>query len=290
MFDQIVKKLSSDAARQTHSDQLLARYFEANLQQIPFETAASIAKKMDLSPMTVGRFLRRIGYNGLDELKNDLKRISRKGGPKSSAWELSGSIEDLRRDQQEGRLVSELIEQQIDVLRGISAMARSDKWDKAVSTITNAEAVFVASFQNIAGIARYFSEQMQYVRGGITFMDGANGTYLEMFGSSARNRLLILIDCRRFATKTRPLAKLAREAGITVLLVTDIHCNWADEDSDISLVLPSMRWRTWDSFLPLAALLDLLVTSCLITLGDDVVERAELVRTLQNTFGDFVRR
>jgi len=290
MFDQIVKKLRSDAAHQTNSDQLLARYFEANLQQIPFETAASIAKKLDLSPMTVGRFLRRIGYNGLDELKNDLKRISSKGGPKSSAWELTGSIEDLRRDQQEGRLVSGLIAQQIDVLHGISAMSNTEMWEKAVSAITTAEAVFVASFQNIAGIARYFSEQMQYVRGEIAFMDGANGTYLEMFGSSAKNKLLILIDCRRFASKTRPLAKLAREAGINVLLVTDIHCNWADEDSDISLVLPSMRWRTWDSFLPLAALLDLLVTSCLIALGDDIAERAELVRTLQNAFGDFVRR
>lgn len=290
MVNQIVKQLKSETAHQTRSDRLLAHYFETNLRQIPFETAASIAEKMGVSPMTVGRFLRRLGFNGLDEFKKELQRVTTSGGPKSSAWELSGSLEELQRDQNEGKLTSDLVVQQIEVLQSISTMTRTERWNLAVDTISTSITVYVASFQNISGIARYFSEQLHYVRHDVTYMDGANGTYLEMFGSPSKDRLLILIDCRRFASTTRPLAQLARKAGIKVLLITDIHCDWADEDSDISLVLPSMRWKTWDSFMPLVALLDLLVTSCLVSAGDAVKDRAKLVRSLQDAFGEFVRR
>ncbi|MFM0116910.1 MurR/RpiR family transcriptional regulator [Paraburkholderia nemoris] len=290
MVNQIVKKLKSDTARQTRSDRLLAHYFETNLRQIPFETAASIAEKVGVSPMTAGRFLRRLGYNGLDEFKKELQRVTNSGGPKSSAWELSGSLEELQRDQNEGKLTGDLVAQQIEVLQSMAVMTHSERWNLAVDTITSAKTVFVASFQNISGIARYFSEQLHYIRSDVTYMDGSNGTYLEMFGSTSKDRLLILIDCRRFASKTRPLAQQARNAGVKVLLITDIHCDWAAEDSDISLILPSMRWRTWDSFMPLAALLDLLVTNCLVAAGDAVKERAKLVRSLQDTFGEFVRR
>lgn len=283
-MDHITDKFRSEEARRTKAGRLLSDFFVENLPAVPFETAASIAAQLGISAMTVTRYLRDLGYSGLDALKAELRL-----GPISSAWDITENMEDLSRDLRDGRLLADMVSQQIEALHSLNKLTHGRDWQNAVAALTEAASVFVAGFQNISGIVRYFSEQMAYVRDGVRYMDGLNGTYLELLEGGAEGRLLVLVDCRRFASKSRLLAQAARDAGIRLLIVTDNHCDWADP-ADITLSIPAMRWRTWDSFMPLAALLDLLVTSAVIAQGEAVVERGRLISRLQDRFGDFERR
>jgi DNA-binding MurR/RpiR family transcriptional regulator len=56
----------------TRSERVIAAYLRAHARELPFETAASIARKVGVSPMTVGRFLRGLGYDGLSAVKAEL--------------------------------------------------------------------------------------------------------------------------------------------------------------------------------------------------------------------------
>jgi len=282
--DHIVDRFRSDEARRTKAGRRLSDYFVENLPAVPFETASSIAARLGISAMTVTRYLRDLGYGGLDALKAELRR-----GPISSAWDIAENMDDLRRDLRDGRLLADTVAQQIEVLHSLNKMTHGPDWAQAVAALTEARSIFVAGFQNISGITRYFAEQMAYVRDGIRYMDGLNGTYLELFEGEAAGRLLVLVDCRRFATKSHLLAGAARDAGIRTLIITDSHCTWADAGT-VALAIPAMGWRTWDSFMPLAALLDLLVTSAVIAQGDAVVQRGRMISRLQDHFGDFERR
>ncbi|HVI50585.1 MAG TPA: MurR/RpiR family transcriptional regulator [Candidatus Sulfotelmatobacter sp.] len=283
-MDHIVGKFRSDEARRTKAGRLLSDFFVDNLHAVPFETAASIAAQLGISAMTVTRYLRDLGYSGLDALKAELRL-----GPISSAWDITENMEDLSRDLRDGRLLADMVSQQIEALHSLNKLTHTPEWQAAVEMLTDAKSVFVAGYQNISGIVRYFSEQMAYVRDGVRYMDGLNGTYLELLEKGGDGRILVLVDCRRFASKSRLLAQAAKEAGIRILIVTDSHCDWAEHGS-VTLSIPAMRWRTWDSFMPLAALLDLLVTSAVIAQGESVVKRGRLINALQDRFGDFERR
>src|ERR1700741_3561763 len=57
----------------TKAEHAIATYILANLGDIPFETAASLAHKIRVSELTVGRFCRALGYDRLKDLKADLK-------------------------------------------------------------------------------------------------------------------------------------------------------------------------------------------------------------------------
>lgn len=278
-------RLQAFAASGTPAERRLARFFTENLNELPFETAASIAETMGVSQMTVGRFLRRLGFQGFDALKAALR-----GGAVSSAWQITDRIEVLRQDLEEGRLLAELMAEQIETLHRLYEMSNQPAWTRAVEAILAAREVFVASYQNIGGIARYFSEQLGYTRDGVRYMDGLNGTYAELLGHPPEGTLLILVDCRRFASKSRLLAREAAAAGHAVLVVTDPYCDWIDPERHMSLVLPATRHRTWDSFMSLAALLDFLVTSVVIAGGDESRRRTERIAALQDLFGDFDRR
>jgi DNA-binding MurR/RpiR family transcriptional regulator len=280
--EKTLARFRTEEARKTKAGRLLSDYFTQRIADVPFETAASIAAHLDISPMTVTRYLRDRGYGSLDALKSELRM-----GPINSAWDISENFESLNRDLRDGRLLSDLVAKQIEVLHSLNGLTHEPRWQQAVAQITGSASIYIASFQNIGGISRYFAEQLAYVRSGVRYMDGLNGTYLELFEGDPAGRLLIIIDCRRFATKSRLLAEAASEAKLPIVVVTDAHCDWADRIEATILKIPAMRWRTWDSFMPLAALLDLIVTNAIIVEGDKVLERGQVIRRLQSHFGDF---
>lgn len=281
----LAQKLMQYCQDGTPAQRRLASFFLENLSDIPFETAASIAAKMDVSPMTVGRFLRSLGFQGLDNLKSALRTSAI-----SSAWQLTGRIETLRVDLKEGRLLAELMQEQVEMLHRLYDMSNQPGWAKAVDQILSAREIYVASYQNIGGIARYFMEQLSYARDGVRYMDGLNGTYAELLDHPSEGTLLILIDARRFASKSRILADEAARAGHAVLVVTDPYCDWVNPARQTVLALPPTVARTWDSFMSLAALLDFLMTSVVIAGGEAVRSRTKRIERLQNTFGDFDRK
>lgn len=282
MARDIAAKLKSPAARQTTSDVLIANYIERNLNELPFETAKSIAQNVGVSQMTVGRYLRRLGYGGLDDLKLEMRQSAHRTG-----WQVKGSFERLRKDAREGKLIAALIQKQIDDLGHIYDITMSAEWSQAIALLTGAEEVFVAGYQNVRGVAQYFASQLTYARPKVEFVDGLNGTYVELLDGSVENRCLFLFDVRRFASKARPLAQEARAAGVKVILLTDDACVWAHEVSDVALVMPGARGPLWDGAALTVSLMDLMISHVIVELGDAVNQRVDRLTRLQDVFGDF---
>src|SRR5476649_981801 len=72
----IEKTIKEDWKSYTPSEQKLATFFLNHLQELPFETAASIGKHVKVSPMTVGRYIRKLGYADLRDIKDELRASS----------------------------------------------------------------------------------------------------------------------------------------------------------------------------------------------------------------------
>jgi DNA-binding MurR/RpiR family transcriptional regulator len=277
-----LKLVQSDDLRRSKSDKLLAHYIERNLADLPFETARSIAQRLQLSPMTVGRYLRRMGFDGLDELKNELRH-----GSANPAWQVKGRFEGLEQDRKEGKLLAGLIQQQIDNLTQIYAVVNTPEWQATIDALIGATEVYVAAYQNVRGVAQYFASQLSYTRPRVQFVDGLNGTYSELLDGSVEGRLLFLHDVRRFAAKARPLAHEARRAGVKVVLLTDEFCPWGPEVSDICLIVPGSHGPLWDGAATMTAVMDLMLSNIIVVLGEEVSERVETLTRLQDVFGDF---
>jgi DNA-binding MurR/RpiR family transcriptional regulator len=278
----ILKLVQSEELRRSKSDKLIAHYIERNLAEIPFETAKSIASRLELSPMTVGRYLRRMGFDGLEQLKHELRR-----GSSNPAWQVKGPVDRLREDIREGKLLAGLIQEQINNLGMVYELTTSPEWQQAIDALIGASEVYVAAYQNVRGIAQYFASQLSYTRSRVQFVDGLNGTYSELLDGSVEGRVLFLHDVRRFAAKAKPLAMEARRAGVKVILYTDEYCPWAAEVADICLVVPGSHGPLWDGAATTIAVMDLMLSNIIVVLGDEVSERVGMLTRLQDVFGDF---
>ena len=70
------------------TEQAIARYLLANTQDIPFETGATIAGGAGVSEASVTRFVRRLGYADLKDMKRGLRRQTRSSDSSLDSAEL----------------------------------------------------------------------------------------------------------------------------------------------------------------------------------------------------------
>ena len=73
MTDKIADLLRARYDDFTVSERTIAGWLLDNMASVPFETASSIGQRVGVSAMTVGRFLKTIGYARLSALKDDLR-------------------------------------------------------------------------------------------------------------------------------------------------------------------------------------------------------------------------
>ncbi len=270
-------KLKHQWSAFTPSEQRIATHLLNNLDAIPFETAASLGKIVGVSPMTVGRFLRTLGYEGLGELKEELrhdtpwlKLYKRLDPPKGSDF------------------VAQNLQTEIKSLTRVYELARTEEWKSIVARIVSADKIGVASFQLARFIGLGFATLLQHVKSNTVFADGVDGSYTDLLLDAGDNACIILIEFRRYSRHFRILAEEIAARKIPLVIITDSQCHWARELTPDVLMMPIDTERAWHSHGSVFALLSLLLEEVIQQLGD-VYARIEDIAELRHKFIGYAR-
>jgi len=281
----LFERIEAASSEMTRSERLLAAYLTANARELILENAASVARKSGVSPMTVGRFLHTLGYDSFDEVRREASRLSA-----PAELRIARRFEQFRRDHGSalGARNAQLA-QEIEAMVGVYDLAAGEHWETMVQRAATSQRVFVAGFQTVRGVASDFAARLEYVREGVRFLDGADGTYSELLGSMKQpTRCLILIDIRRYAKQAELLASAATKAGVPVFVITDAYCHWARTCTPHVFHLKTDVGFFWDSTVAVAAFFNLLMDSVIQRLGEKVAERVDRLEKLQNRFNSFL--
>jgi DNA-binding MurR/RpiR family transcriptional regulator len=283
--DDFVQKLRQYAKSGTPAERRIAKYFSEHLNDLPFETAASVADRLDLSPMTVGRFLRSLGYQGLDSVKVEIRETT-----VTSVAQLQSALTELQDDASEGKPLAVLVAEQIQALHHIYYLTGQSNWNEAVAMIGMAREVFIATHARFASFASHFCMRLTQARDGVCTLDGADNRFAELFARPfVDDSLLIIIDCRRFA-KARLLARTARRYGYKVILISAQHMDWMPDQSNIVLPLPPANTSETDNLPPLIALLDCLSEAAILAAGEDAIQRRRRMTEFATILGETSNR
>ena len=210
----IEKTIKKDWKNYTPSEQKLANFFLNHLHELPFETAASIGKRVTVSPMTVGRYIKKLGYDDLRDIKDEL-RASSNGNTwnESDATRLSYAGAPLRA--------------KIDALVNVYKLPQSPEWPRIVELIATSPIVHVASFNIGRFMGLGFAAMLQRLRPRVFFSDGGDGAYVDVLLDPDPNACLVLFDVRRYSSHFLMLAEEAAKRNIRTVILTDVYCDWA---------------------------------------------------------------
>lgn len=277
MTQNLKKKLKSRWHTFTASEQRIAGYLVQNLGGLPFETAASLGQRVGVSAMTVGRFLRKLGYAGVAEMKEELRG--------DTAWlklyhsPAPAAGPDAR---------DEYLEAEIRTVTAMHALARGEAWNAIVHLLATADRVSVASFQLGRFLGLMFATLLQQIRPHVTFATGADGAYTDVLIDSTEKSCVVLIDERRYSRHFRILAEEVVARGIPLVILTDPECYWAPRLTPHVLMLPVQPDRAWHSFTAFGTLFNVLLGAVIRARGSDAVyKRIEQITTMRQQFIGF---
>ena len=266
----------------TGSEKSTASYILENLQTIPFETGASIATKINVSEMTVIRFVRNLGYSNLRELKDELRQEMT-----DDDFDLDDVLERFHVQRDGLDHLEESMSLELRAVAKAYEQVATPQWQPIVELLSNIETVNVVGFQATKGAALDFSSRLKYARNGVFFAEGLTGTYSEILEADPEKSCLFIVDTASYSRKGVLLAKKAKALGIPMIIVTDKYSHWALEFTDHVLAGHTHVQAFWDSTASVSIILNLLINAVASSLGESAEARFKQLRDLGEYFDEF---
>lgn len=251
----------------TASERKIATYLLHNIRDLPFETNASLSKRVGVSPMTVSRFVRNLGYEGWGELREEFRG--------DNTWRNFYKPREQSKDADEisGHLLAET--------RGIAAvheLARTREWKTIIKLLASADQVSIASFQHSTFLGLGLAKLLQQVRPRVAFSDGTDAAYVDLLLDSSPRGCVVLVDMRRYFQQFRTIAEKVAERKIPLVLITDTDCYWARELTPHVLMIQVSE--VWHSYSAVSSLFSLIVAD-VSTANSKVMERLSQINELR---------
>lgn len=263
----------------TPAERHIANHILNNKGSIAFETAASLADKLGISAVTVGRFCRGLGYKHFRELKQDLRNKMA-----TAPWLVGDQLTQFMESYDDRDQLRASLEIEIANLVEVYQMVGTQQWKTAVNKVTNAEVVHVVAFQTERGLGHLLAHSLQYVRDGVHLADLTSGHYAELFAHRAKKRCLMLIDIKRYSRQSYLVAERAASEKIPLVVITDKHCNWARQFTSLVFAVPSESGQFWDSNVPIACLINLFLNAVVARSGASVEQHLDRISELYAHF------
>jgi len=280
MPDSLRHRLSASLTAASKADRATASYMLAELNTVPFETAASLAVKVGVSEATVGRFCRTLGYKSFRDLKDHLQRDIG-----DRPWLIADRLREFEEQARGGEdQLARGLKLEMAALVAVYELAHTPEWGRAVKRLATASAVFAVGFQTERGMAQVFVHQLQYIRDRVHLLDLAGGNFAELLAGGPDTPCLVIFEGRRYSRMAQLLAQDARAAGVPVTLITDPFCDWGRALADEMFVVPTEFNLFWESAAQMASLANLLVNGVFLELGHSVENRMNEIARLYSRF------
>ena len=261
------------------AEQAIAKYLLDNIDEVPFETGATIAEAAGVSEASVARFARRLGFADLKDLKRDLRRRSRVDlDNASSRFRIGGPNQE--------RLARSLQMEQA-ALAAAYGLAHGKLWDQIVALVAESEHVNCVGFQAVKGLALDFSTRLRWVRGGVRFAEGVGGTFSEILTEEPKRSCVVMVDTAEYAAMTFRLAAEIKQRRIPLIIVTDKYSHWAADFTDLALEVSTRVDLYWDSTAAISAVLTLLTHEVAAKLGHKAAKRMDELEQIAGNLQTF---
>ncbi len=195
----------------------IARYVLGNPDAMALSTVAEIAREAGVPPSAVIRFANALGYSGFTELA----RIYRERLVARSAT-YRERIEQLRRTGgDQGHVLPQLVDSSIRELERLREHLDPARLRTAAEAVLEANAVFLLAQRRAFPVAAYLAYGLAQLELPAFLLDSVAGMLKQQARMIRRGDVLIAASFRNYTQEVVDAAEAARDAGATVIAITD---------------------------------------------------------------------
>lgn len=207
----------------TKAEKILADFIINNFKEVRFMTSMEIAEAVNISHSTVIRFAKDIGYSGYKEFQDDViseydKYLkTHKELPNVPSEKLNLNLEKLSKDSVIDA-VTDTVRNNIDyVIQNNS----SDAYKRTAKTVVNAKHKYIVGYRGCQGIASFLHIILRDSLPGVFGLEGRTTNAFDFLSDIGPEDVLIAVTFPRYNKETMLAVQMAKEAGASVVVITD---------------------------------------------------------------------
>jgi DNA-binding MurR/RpiR family transcriptional regulator len=256
----VLDRIREREREMTESERVVARWLEANLNQLAFSPAGQIARQCGVSESTVVRFARKLGYESYPAMQRQMQSAVQQ--QLSLRQKLAKSRATTTSDQ----VLDRVFQTDIENLKQTLQMVSPSEFQLAVRRLAEADHVGVIGLRASAGPASYLAFTLNLVRPRVTQIVNSSGDLLDHLLDYGPRDLVVLISIAKAAKKTIEAAQYCVGRGIPTIGITDWQHAPLAPYCDLCLKV-SATGVFWESYTGAVALANGLVTGVGLSLS-----------------------
>lgn len=253
MTEDLLKAIEAKLPQFSKSQKLIANYILEHYDKAAYMTALKLGNAVNVSESTVVRFAIGMGFEGYPQLQRSLQS------------HIKNRLTSLQRmDVSRSRLgentVSAVLSQDIDKIRRTLESVNLDDFRNAVSEIIAAKSIYVQGAMSSGLLASFAHYYLRLMFDNVTLV-GAVGTS-ELFQRMihvGEGDLLIAMSFPRYAASTIEACRFARDAGASIIVITDSESSPLVQYADTALYAYSDMVSIVDSLVAPMSLINALI-------------------------------
>lgn len=265
----VAQRLHDSMAALSPQERRAARALMADYPGAGLGTSADLAKAAGVSPPTVVRFARAIGYTGFADLQAALlaELTDRRASPVSQYAAAGG-------DGSDGHWLDHGLELTCQAVRQSLGHIPHAEVDAAVDLLADTRKRVTCVGGRYSGIvAQYLTIHLQQLRPGIVARPDAQGFGMASTIDVGRHDVYVVYDMRRYQRSTVDLARRLHSRGARIILITDPWLSPAASVAEVVLPTSVESPSPFDSMAPAFVLSELLIGAVLTRLGEPAARR-----------------
>lgn len=241
----------------TRAERQLANKILENHPVSGLGTITQIAEKSGVSPPTIVRMVKKLGFKGFPQFQTELRREleAKIAGPiaKHDNWAQKAP---------DSHILNRFAEAVIDNIRQSLSQIETETFDASCKLLSETRhSLYIIGGRITRALADYFFLHMQVIRKDVTHIQPLSYSWPHYFLDIKKGDVLVIFDIRRYENSTLKLAEMGHERGAQIILFTD---QWRSPVEKISkycfsakIVVPS----AWDSTVELLLLVETFIAA-----------------------------
>lgn len=252
-FKPIDERIEALAEPLPDSERKLAELLAAQPALLATHSATELAAIAGSSKAAVTRFIQRVGYESFAAARREAREAQRWGAPGfQAAPDLPPASDEafgehLRRDLQNLALTFERLTPGV-VQPAVAALARARR-------------VGVVGYRNSHALAQYFARQLVLLKDQVALLPQPGQTVGEDLAGFGAEDMLVILAFRRRVPIVAQIARLAKKAGVPVLVLTDAATPAREVDATWRIACETRGSAQFDSYAAAMSVLNLLVSA-----------------------------
>jgi DNA-binding MurR/RpiR family transcriptional regulator len=124
---EMLSRIEATFSQLTPSEKRVGSWLLAHAAQIPFETAESVGLASGTSGITVGRFLRKLGYRNLEDAKKSLR-------DPYQPWGMNERLDSWQQQRPLPNRLQHALSLEVDAITQVYQLAQTDAFRRSCTT------------------------------------------------------------------------------------------------------------------------------------------------------------